>query len=68
MNACLVERYPGRGAIVFEVERVHVDGAAIGKIAATMVIDRCHGKAIENPVVDVGFRIIERRSTSLSSD
>ena len=47
---------------------VHVDGAAIGKIAAKMIIDRCQGKEIENPVVDVGFRIIERRSTSLSSN
>ena len=47
---------------------VHVDGTAIGKIAATMIIDRCQGKEIESPVVDVGFRIIERRSTSLASD
>lgn len=44
---------------------VHVDGSAIGKIAARMVMDRCQGKPIENAVVDVGFRIIERRSTSL---
>ena len=43
---------------------VHVDGAAIGRIAAQLVIDRCLGRQITQPVVDVGFRIIERRSTS----
>ncbi|MFC5520972.1 LacI family DNA-binding transcriptional regulator [Polaromonas jejuensis] len=45
---------------------VHVDGAAIGRLAAKLVIDRCNGTSIANPIVDVGFRIIERRSTSLS--
>ena len=44
---------------------VHVDGAEIGRLAAQLVIDRCNGTPIPNPVVDVGFRIIERRSTSL---
>jgi LacI family gluconate utilization system Gnt-I transcriptional repressor len=45
---------------------VHVDGAEIGNIAARLIIDRCQGKSIETPIVDVGFRIVERRSTSLS--
>lgn len=45
---------------------VHVDGAEIGNIAARLIIDRCQGKAAETPLVDVGFRIIERRSTSSS--
>ncbi|APW39248.1 GntR family transcriptional regulator [Rhodoferax koreense] len=45
---------------------VHVDGAAIGRLAAQLVIDRCNDTPIQNPVVDVGFSIIERRSTSLS--
>jgi LacI family gluconate utilization system Gnt-I transcriptional repressor len=45
---------------------VHVDGAAIGRIAAQLVIDRCRGLAIKQPIVDVGFRIIERRSTAAS--
>lgn len=44
---------------------VHVDGAKIGKLTARMVIDRCQGIPIANPVVDVGFQIIERHSTSL---
>lgn len=41
----------------------HVDGAAIGRIAAQLIIDRCLGVPIAQPIVDVGFRIIERQST-----
>jgi LacI family gluconate utilization system Gnt-I transcriptional repressor len=43
---------------------VHVDGAAIGRIAAQLIVDRCRGVAIERPIVDVGFRIVERDSTA----
>ena len=32
-------------------------------LAAQLIIDRCHGQAIAQPVVDVGFRIVERQST-----
>lgn len=42
---------------------VQVDGAAIGKLAAQMIIDRCLGQPVERRVVDVGFRIVERKST-----
>ncbi|SOY47367.1 Transcriptional regulator, LacI family [Cupriavidus taiwanensis] len=42
---------------------VHVDGAAIGALAARLLLDRCQGKAVSQPVIDVGFRIIERQST-----
>jgi len=42
---------------------VQVDGAAIGRLAAQLVIDRCRGQAIERPVIDIGFRIVERQST-----
>jgi LacI family gluconate utilization system Gnt-I transcriptional repressor len=42
---------------------VHVDGAAIGRRAAQLIIDRCNGQAIAQPVVDLGFRIVERQST-----
>jgi LacI family gluconate utilization system Gnt-I transcriptional repressor len=45
---------------------VHIDGAAIGRLAAQMIIDRCAGKAIAQPIVDVGFRIVERQSTAAS--
>ncbi|MGJ7491275.1 LacI family DNA-binding transcriptional regulator [Variovorax sp. ZT4R33] len=46
---------------------VHVDGAAIGVIAAQLIVDRCRGVAVARPVVDVGFRIVERRSTALAT-
>ncbi len=42
---------------------VQVDGEAIGRLAACMILDRCAGRAIASPVVDLGFRIIEREST-----
>ncbi|MEM5277028.1 LacI family DNA-binding transcriptional regulator [Cupriavidus taiwanensis] len=42
---------------------VHVDGAAIGALAARLLLDRCQGKAVSQPVIDVGFRIIQRQST-----
>ncbi|PXW95178.1 LacI family transcriptional regulator [Sphaerotilus hippei] len=42
---------------------VHVDGAAIGRLAAQLLMQRCQGHEVVQRVVDVGFRIIERRST-----
>jgi LacI family transcriptional regulator, gluconate utilization system Gnt-I transcriptional repressor len=42
---------------------VHVDGAAIGRLAARLIVDRCSGQTVDQRVIDVGFRIIERRST-----
>jgi LacI family transcriptional regulator, gluconate utilization system Gnt-I transcriptional repressor len=42
---------------------VHVDGAEIGRLAAQLIIDRCQGKTIAQPIIDVGFRILERQST-----
>jgi LacI family gluconate utilization system Gnt-I transcriptional repressor len=42
---------------------VHVDGARIGRLAAQLILDRCNGRAIPDPVVDLGFRIVEREST-----
>ncbi len=42
---------------------VHVDGAAIGRLAAQLLLQRCQGQEVAERVVDVGFRIIERRST-----
>lgn len=42
---------------------VHVDGAEIGRRAAQLMLERCSGNAIEQPVVDLGFRIVERQST-----
>lgn len=45
------------------ISTVHVDGSEIGRLAAHLIIDRCRGKAIAQPVIDVGFRIIERQTT-----
>jgi LacI family gluconate utilization system Gnt-I transcriptional repressor len=42
---------------------VHVDGPQIGRLAARLVLDRCQGKTVTQPVIDVGFRIVEREST-----
>ncbi len=42
---------------------VHVDGAAIGRLAAQLIVERCRGQTVAQPVVDVGFRIVERQST-----
>lgn len=45
----------------------HIDGAEIGRLAAQLIIDRCAGKPIEQPIVDVSFRIIERQSTAAAA-
>lgn len=42
---------------------VHVDGAAIGTLAARLILSRCASEPVAEPVVDVGFRIMEREST-----
>ncbi len=42
---------------------VLIDGPEIGRLAAGMVLARCRGEAVARPVVDVGFRIVERGST-----
>ncbi|MRD48023.1 LacI family DNA-binding transcriptional regulator [Caenimonas koreensis] len=46
---------------------VQVDGAAIGRRAAQLIIDRCAGRAVKEPIIDVGFRIVERDSTGASA-
>jgi LacI family gluconate utilization system Gnt-I transcriptional repressor len=47
---------------------VHVDGTAIGKRAAQMILQRCRGGNVDKRIVDVGFRIVERESTAAPSD
>jgi LacI family transcriptional regulator, gluconate utilization system Gnt-I transcriptional repressor len=42
---------------------VFVDGASIGRLAAQLIVARCRGQNVEQRVIDVGFRIIERQST-----
>lgn len=41
---------------------VTVDGPAIGRLAARCIIDRAQGRSVAQPVVDVGFSIVERAS------
>ena len=41
---------------------VRVDGQAIGRHAAQFIVDRAEGREITEPVIDVGFSIIERDS------
>ncbi|RZJ13874.1 MAG: LacI family DNA-binding transcriptional regulator [Acidovorax sp.] len=41
---------------------VRIDGTRMGQTAAHLIADRAEGKAVEEPVVDIGFSIIERES------
>lgn len=41
---------------------VRIDGTRIGTLAARMVVARSEGRAIDAPVVDIGFAIVERDS------
>ncbi len=50
--------------ILPSISTVHVDGPEIGRLAARLIIDRCRGEPIAQPVIDVGFRIVERQSTA----
>jgi LacI family transcriptional regulator, gluconate utilization system Gnt-I transcriptional repressor len=43
---------------------VRVDGAAIGRRAAEQILARCRGQPVERPIIDVGFTIVERRSSA----
>ncbi|MFT3719762.1 LacI family DNA-binding transcriptional regulator [Pseudorhodoferax sp.] len=43
---------------------VLIDGPAIGRQAARLVLARCRGEPVEQRIVDVGFRIVERVSTA----
>lgn len=42
---------------------VHIKGAAIGEQAARFILDRAEGRRVEQPVIDIGFSIIERETT-----
>jgi LacI family gluconate utilization system Gnt-I transcriptional repressor len=41
---------------------MRIDGTRIGNLAAGMLIKRIEGGAVERPLVDVGFELIERAS------
>ena len=42
---------------------VHINGSDIGRQAADFLIDRAEGRHVRQPIVDVGFSIVERDST-----
>lgn len=42
---------------------VHINGGAIGRQAAQFIVDRAEGRAVEQRVVDIGFSIVDRKST-----
>ncbi|RAR70175.1 LacI family transcriptional regulator [Paracidovorax anthurii] len=41
---------------------VRIDGTRIGETAARFIADRAEGRAVAEPVVDIGFSIMERES------
>lgn len=49
------------------ITTVHVDGPEIGRLAAQLIMARCNGETVAQPIVDLGFRLIERRSTSVDA-
>ena len=42
---------------------VRINGAAIGRQAAKFIVERAEGRPVEQRVVDIGFSIVERRTT-----
>ena len=42
---------------------VHINGREIGQKAASYLIERAEGRTVTEPIVDVGFTIVERDST-----
>ena len=42
---------------------VRIDGTAIGRRAASFIVDRAEGRAVVQKVVDLGFRVVERGSS-----
>ena len=43
---------------------VRIDSMAIGRIAARFIVDRAEGRPVTERIVDVGFTMVERNSTS----
>lgn len=39
---------------------VRIDGTRIGQTAAQYIVDRANGRSIAQPIVDIGFSIVER--------
>ena len=41
---------------------VHINGREMGQKAARFLIDRAEGRQIDQPIIDIGFSIVERDS------
>ena len=41
---------------------VRIDGTRIGETAARYIVDRAEGRTVDQPILDIGFSIIERGS------
>jgi len=41
---------------------VRIDASRMGRLAAACIIDRAEGREVAEPVVDVGFSIVERET------
>jgi LacI family gluconate utilization system Gnt-I transcriptional repressor len=41
---------------------VRIDGTRIGQTAAQYIVDRAEGRTIAEPILDIGFSIVERKS------
>jgi LacI family gluconate utilization system Gnt-I transcriptional repressor len=42
---------------------VRINGSAIGSQAARFIVDRAEGRSVEQRVIDIGFSIIDRKSS-----
>ena len=42
---------------------VRIEGARMGRIAATCIIDRAEGREVPERVIDIGFSLVERETT-----
>ncbi|WP_081889549.1 substrate-binding domain-containing protein [Caballeronia sordidicola] len=42
---------------------IRIDGTRIGKLAASLLVERIRDGEVDRRVVDVGFKLIERESS-----
>jgi LacI family gluconate utilization system Gnt-I transcriptional repressor len=42
---------------------VRIDGKKLGEVAASMIVARANGETVDQPVVDIGFTVVERETT-----
>ena len=61
-ETCVIEEVAWDG-IIPALTTVHINGSHIGLQAARFLIERAEGRPVSEPIVDVGFSIIERAST-----